>query len=248
MARLILRFDDRVLRDYSVGLMATIGRLPDNTVVIDNPAVSGHHACVFRDGDAYVVEDLQSTNGTFVNEKRVSRYLLQDGDVLLVGKHMLEFDARAVEQPVIDDATMLIPHIEGTVLLDTTQHRALLAKLGIRDPAKSAADALKVGKVAAAPARIGVLRVIRGEADRPEFSLETQTSFIGRAESSLVRLRGWFKPSVAVAITRDGQNYVATLLNGKTLINHQPRRGRHHLRDGDLLEVGGLLLEFSFKG
>ena len=247
MARLILQFDGRVLKDYSVGLMTTIGRLPDNAVVIDNPAVSGHHACVFRDGDACIVEDLQSTNGTFVNEKRVSRHRLQDGDVLLVGKHTLVFDARAVEEPVIDDSKMLIPDIEGTVLLDTTQHRALLARLSI-EGTQNATDAPPIGTVAAAPAKVGVLRVISGDADRSEFNLVKHTSFIGKAESSLVRLKGWFKPSVAVAITRDGHAYVATLLRGNTLINHQPRRGRHHLKDGDLLEVGGLLLEFSFKG
>ena len=53
---------------------------------------------------------------------------------------------------------------------------------------------------------------------------------------------------VAIAISRDGHNYVATLLRGNTLINHQPRSGRHHLREGDLLEVGGLMLEFRLKG
>ena len=247
MARLILQFEDRVLKAHSVGLMTTIGRLPDNAVVIDNPAVSGHHACVFRDGDAYVVEDLQSTNGTFVNEKRVTRQTLQDGDVLLVGKHTLGFDASAAETPVADDAKKLLPDIEGTVLLDTIQHRALLARLGVGEPAKDVADAVPPAK-AAAPAKVGVLRVISGDTDRPEFHLQTQTSFIGKAASSLIHLKGWFKPSVAISITRDGHHYMATLVRGKMLINHQPRRGRYQLRDGDLLEVGGLLLEFNLKG
>jgi pSer/pThr/pTyr-binding forkhead associated (FHA) protein len=85
VARLILQFEDRILKECSVGLMATIGRLPDNTMVIDNPAVSGHHACVFRDGDAYR-GGLESTNGTFVNETGHST-TLQNRDVLLIGKH-----------------------------------------------------------------------------------------------------------------------------------------------------------------
>ena len=72
MPRLILQFDDRVLNECSLGVMATIGRLPDNTITIDNPAVSSHHACVFREGDDYLVEDLGSKNGTFVNRTRVS--------------------------------------------------------------------------------------------------------------------------------------------------------------------------------
>ena len=241
MARLILQFEDRILKECSVGLMATIGRLPDNTLVIDNPAVSGHHACVFRDGDACVVEDLQSTNGTFVNEKRVTRRTLQNGDVLLIGKHTLVFDQMARDEPVLDETNTPVADVESTVFLDTMQHRALLAKLGIEDHAKKAADAAKRGKV-------GVLKVIRGNADRSEFNLEAQTSLIGKQQASLIRLKGWFKPKVAIAITRDGHSYVATLLHGNTRINHQRRRGPCPLSDGDLLEVGGLVLEFNFKG
>ena len=103
--RLILQFENRVLKEYPAGLMVTIGRLPDNAVMIDNPAVSSHHACVHRDGDQFIVEDLQSTNGTFVNEKRITRHTLRDGDVVLIGKHQIVFDAmgsrireRAVER------------------------------------------------------------------------------------------------------------------------------------------------------
>jgi pSer/pThr/pTyr-binding forkhead associated (FHA) protein len=247
VARLILQFEDRILKECSVGLMATIGRLPDNTVVIDNPAVSGHHACVFRDGDAYIVEDLQSTNGTFVNEKRVTRRTLQNRDVLLIGKHTLVFDQMARDEPVLDDTNTPIADVDSTVFLDTRQHRALLAKLGIEDHAKKAAGvSVKAGR-AAARAKVGVLKVIRGNADRSEFNLEAHTSLIGKQQASLIRLKGWFKPKVAIAITRDGHSYVATLLHGNTLINHQRRRGRYHLSDGDLLEVGGLVLEFNFK-
>lgn len=228
MARLILQFEDQVLKECSVGLMATIGRLPDNTVVIDNPAVSGHHASVFRDGDAYIVEDLQSTNGTFINEKRVTRHTLQNGDVVLIGKHTLVFDATVGEKPVVaDDDKPLMPDMEGTVFLDTRQHRALLAKLGIEDHAKKAAGVPVTARRPAASAKVGVLGVIRGNADRSEFNLEAHTSLIGKAEASLIRLKGWFKPSVAIAITRDDHSYVATLLHGNTLINHQPPTWLH---------------------
>jgi predicted component of type VI protein secretion system len=248
VARLILQFEDRILKECSVGLMATIGRLPDNTLVIDNPAVSGHHACVFRDGDACVVEDLQSTNGTFVNEKRVTRRTLQNGDVLVIGKHTLVFDQMARDEPVLDETHPPIADVDSTVFLDTMQHRALLAKLGIEDHAKEAAGVpVKAGRDAAR-ATVAVLKVIRGNADRSEFNLEAHTSFIGKQEASLIRLKGWFKPKIAVAITRDGHSYVATLLRGNTMINHQRRHGRCPLSDGDVLEVGGLVLEFNFKG
>ena len=53
MPRLILRFENLHLGEYGVGPSVTIGRLPDNTVVINNPTVSGHHARVYRDGDGF---------------------------------------------------------------------------------------------------------------------------------------------------------------------------------------------------
>lgn len=250
MPRLILQFEDWVLKECSVGPVATIGRLPDNTVIIDNPAVSGHHACVFREGDDYVVEDLQSTNGTFVNEKRVTRHTLQNGDVMLVGKHKLVFDQMGDGEPVVPDkAEPTIPSPGDTVFLDTKKHKALLAKLvDAQVQAEKAPAAPPTANLPAAPTRVGVLRVLAGRADKSEYSLNAHTSLVGKAEGSLVRLKGWFKPNVAVAITRDGQGYVAALLGGRPLINWQPQSGRHDLRDGDVLQVGGLTLEFRLKG
>ena len=83
MPKLILKFDDRELPECAVGTHpVSIGRLPDNNIVIDNPAVSGRHARVYREGNHYVLEDLKSTNGTFVNDKPIARHTLLEGDVV----------------------------------------------------------------------------------------------------------------------------------------------------------------------
>lgn len=257
MPRLILQFEDRVLKESVVGLIATIGRLPDNTVVIDNPAVSGHHACIFRDGDQFIVEDLESKNGTFVNNKSVTRYTLQHGDVVLVGKHKLVFDQTAAGEPVgSDEAEPLLSNLGDTVYLDTKKHRALLATLrhelrAARAEAKTTAGTPPTANVATAPAasaKVGVLRVLAGRAEQSEYNLEARTSLIGKSDEALVRLQGWFKPKVAVAIARNGEGYVATLLRGKTLVNGQPLSGRQNLKDGDILWVSGLTLEFHLEG
>jgi len=236
-----------VLKEFSVGLMVTIGRLPDNTVVIDNPAVSSHHASVFRAGDDYVVEDLESTNGTFVNETRVTRRTLQDRDVVLVGKHTLVFDQAGGDSVVSEEAKPLMSKMGKTVFLDTEQHKALLARLNMGQPGvEKPAGVLATARMAT-PAKAAVLRVLDG-ADPADYKLNAHTSFIGKAQTSLVRVKGWFKPTVAVAITRNGHGYVATLMGGKTLINGQPLRGRHLLKDGDVLEVSGLTMRFSVNG
>jgi pSer/pThr/pTyr-binding forkhead associated (FHA) protein len=244
MAKLTLQFDELILNEYPIGLMATIGRLPDNTLVIDNPAVSSHHACVFRDGDHFVVEDLDSTNGTFVNEERITRHVLRNGDVVLVGKHKLVFDEIGGGEPVEDqEAGGVISNLGDTVFLDTKKHRDLLAKL--REAQANATDGVGATvKMRTVQTKTGVLKVITGRTDRREYRLDGRTSVIGKSAAALVRLNGWFKPDLAVAITRNGDGYTASRLNGKTLVNNVPLNGRHELKNGDVLRVGGLTLEF----
>lgn len=258
MARLTLQFEDRVLKEYFVGPMTTIGRLPDNTIMIDSPAVSSHHACVFRDGYFFAVEDLQSTNGTFVNGTRISRQRLQPGDVVQVGRHVLvldragdyfETDEAADETPAlasegetvfIDKRKLLTRLVQSET--DARKYDALVARL--RDVETHATRGRASSDASAAPSQPGMLRVLAGRADKPEYSLDAHTSLIGKGPSSLIRLRGWFKPRVAVAITRNRHGYVATLLAPDALINSQPVKARHELKDGDVLDVSGLLLEF----
>jgi len=197
------------------------------------------------------VEDLKSTNGTFVNDRHVNRHTLENGDVVLVGKHKLVFERASVEEPAEPTTPRpAIKNLKDTVYLDTKKHRELLATLRT---ARSDADktaprpAAKIPGGPAAAAKVGILRVVAGRAEQSEYILEAQTSLIGRSDIALVRLRGWFKPKVAVAIARNGAGYVVTPLGGKTLVNNQPLRERHGLKDGDILEVSGLTLEFRWR-
>jgi pSer/pThr/pTyr-binding forkhead associated (FHA) protein len=248
MPRLTLQFEGLVLKEYAIGSAVTIGRLPDNTVVIDNPAVSGHHARVIRDGDQVVLEDLESTNGTFVNDKHVTRHILKDGDVVLVGKHRLAFDSAAAPESEQAPSAPAMKNLGDTVYLDTKKHRELLATLRDARVEAEKATATRTGtKGTSGSGKIGVLRVLSGRADHAEYDLDGHTSLIGRSDTALIRLRGWFKPKIAVAIARSGDAYVATLLGGKTLVNSAPLSGRQDLKDGDVLQVSGLTLEFRLK-
>jgi pSer/pThr/pTyr-binding forkhead associated (FHA) protein len=261
MPTLVLQCDDRVAYAYAIDNVVTIGRLSDNRVVLDHAAVSSHHACVFSDGGQFILEDLQSTNGTFVNGRRVSRRTLRDGDVMTIGRHTILFDRTATAQPGRAASADAVANSGETVFLDT---RTLLDKLLVdadthrKNEALSARlTELEQQKAAVRPApaeateeasAVGVLRVVDGSTDEPLYRLEKQTSLIGKAKSSLVRLNGWFKPNVAVAITRNRQGYVATVIGGRTFINNQPLSGRRHeLKDGDVLDVSGLVLEFRAK-
>jgi hypothetical protein len=247
MPKLTLQFEGIDLKDYVVGAGVTIGRLPDNAVIIDNPAVSGHHARVFRDGERVVLEDLRSTNGTFVNGRPVTRQVLQHGDRILVGKHELAYDQLAGDQLL--PQTPQMQGLGDTVYLDTKQHRALRATLETaRAEAASSVNARPARtRTASAPRRLAMLRVLAGRSDSAEYDLDHHTSLIGRSETSQIRLRGWFKPPVAVAIARSGEAYIATPMGGKPLINEAPLATRYHLQEGDVISVSGLVLEFRWK-
>ena len=85
MARLILSLDGQVLAEYNMNKERyTIGRLPDNDIRIDNPAVSGHHSLIINILNDSFLEDLNSTNGTYVNGKLIKKHALQHGDVITV--------------------------------------------------------------------------------------------------------------------------------------------------------------------
>jgi pSer/pThr/pTyr-binding forkhead associated (FHA) protein len=237
MPRITLQFKDRLLKQCVVGATTTIGRLPDNVVVIDSPAVSGHHACVCRDGDHFVVEDLASTNGTFVNGKRVTRQTLQHGDTMRLGKHTILFETVDGEQfDPQEQAEPIMTNPGETIFLEADKYKSLLATLKETET-----------RVSAAAANVGVLRVLSGRADQPEYKLDAHTSVVGKSDNALVRLQGWFKPKQAIAIARNGESYVATGLSGTTFINKQRLSGRHTLENGDVLEVSGLTLEFRLE-
>ncbi len=92
MARVMLSLDGQVLAEYNMNKERyTIGRLPDNDIRIDNPAVSGHHSLIINILNDSFLEDLNSTNGTYVNGKLIKKHAMQHGDVITVGHHQLRF-------------------------------------------------------------------------------------------------------------------------------------------------------------
>jgi pSer/pThr/pTyr-binding forkhead associated (FHA) protein len=136
MARLILSLDSQVLAEYNMSKERyTIGRLPDNDVRIDNPAVSGHHSLIINILNDSFLEDLNSTNGTYVNGKLIKKHALQNGDVITIGHHQLRFADQQVSEPEQDEfeKTMVIPAAQ--------QNAAQLAKAEEAADAAASADA-----------------------------------------------------------------------------------------------------------
>lgn len=125
MIRIEVKFNNVVLKEFeSDQKEITIGRSEDNDIPIDNMAVSGEHAKIVQaEGPCHIV-DLASTNGTFVNEKRIFRCDLKEGDRITIGKHTLVISFKTR----VDAKELGIRNIERTYKLDTQKHKEMLNK------------------------------------------------------------------------------------------------------------------------
>src|ERR1700685_4101726 len=90
MSKLVLKVETAILKEVAVGHQeVSIGRSPDNSIVIDNPAISNYHARVFHEDGRLMLQDFGSLNGTFVNGQRVKMVTLKPGDSVGIGKHTI---------------------------------------------------------------------------------------------------------------------------------------------------------------
>ena len=128
MAKLSLMFENKLVKEVPIGSRpVTIGRSPDNDLPVDNLAVSNYHARVYYEAGRLVVEDLDSLNGTFVNDLRVERATLHDGDSIWIGKHHIKVDATAdAAIPWDTGRKTAAPKINETMVLDTKVRRDML--------------------------------------------------------------------------------------------------------------------------
>jgi pSer/pThr/pTyr-binding forkhead associated (FHA) protein len=121
MLKIELKYENKTLASYETeSEQLNIGRNPKNDILIDNMAVSNFHATVKKVMNTYFIEDLNSTNGTFVNEKKIDKYELLDGDEIIIGKHSLLFS-------FIDKSRNPI-NFDATMVLDTKKQKELLKK------------------------------------------------------------------------------------------------------------------------
>ncbi len=221
MARLIVKFRGAVVQEHILDKPSVrIGRREGNDIRIDNLAVSGNHAKIEKINGSYIIVDLKSTNGTFVNNKKIVQAKLRHLDEIMIGKHVLIFEDESqvagAKEEDFKEAQLEAPQEQPTQ--------------------KSAAE------LAEKPA---VLKFLE-PAHQPEVVLQKKLTVIGRREDAEVRLRGLFEPKVAAIIARKPTGY-SLLPEGKVkvLLNGQAVSRRTDLKDGDVIEVGSFRLLFS---
>ncbi|MBI3545617.1 MAG: FHA domain-containing protein [Gammaproteobacteria bacterium] len=222
MAKLIIKFNNEVVDHVELrqGDMK-IGRKPGCEIFIDNLAISGEHANVFTVGDDSFIQDLGSTNGTFINNKKISKHHLKNGDAVVIGKHTLVFiteTVRANKQPDDFAKTVIIPSARDA-------NASITVETSLKD-----APAPKTE-------RLGAIFILSGVNSGKRIELTKKVTNLGKVGKR------------AGAINQIGDGYTlmpgedeTPKLNGKTV----PREGMK-LKNGDVIEVTSTRLQFYLK-
>jgi pSer/pThr/pTyr-binding forkhead associated (FHA) protein len=228
MPKMIVSIDDVVIKEVQLTKdRTTLGRRPYNDIVIDNLAVSGEHAVILMSGSEVTLEDLNSTNGTYVNGKAIKKQVLQNADSIEIGKYKIKF----VGDNVVDnfDKTMIVK--ARPAVAPVTPAPADPAP--VATPARPAAPAYAAPEPASvAPASI---KVLTGAAAGREVPLTKVVTTIG-------------KPAVAVAaITKRHHGYVVHHVEGggNPTLNGTPITSEPvALKNGDVIELAGTQMQF----
>lgn len=268
MAKLILSLEGSVIREIPIDKeRVTIGRKAINDIQIDNLAVSGEHARIVTILDDSFLEDTGSTNGTLVNGNLIKKHILQNNDLIEIGKYKLKFvnDGPVASQAVAEDSerTMVlrrptsgtIPPVAPAVApkpaaVPVAAPRSAPVPVAESKPAPAPAAAPiaapKTAPAAAAPAMAATpvapqqafIQIMSGPGAGKELPLTKSLTTLG-------------KPGVQVAvITRRPQGYFIThvegaifpSLNGRVLDNQA-----HALGDHDMIEIAGVKMAFLLK-
>ena len=243
MAKLILSLEGSVIREIPIDKeRIMIGRKPQNDIQIENLAVSSEHACIVTILADSFLEDLGSTNGTLVNGNPVKKHILQNNDVIEIGKYKMKY---VIDATTAAASAAPAEDFEKTMVMRAPRAVAAAPKADAapKPTAPAPAPAAAAPKPAAAPAvaaahPLAALQILTGASAGREIELTKNLTTLG-------------KPGVQVAvITRRPLGYFLThvegaslpVVNGKALDN-QARQ----LNDHDVIEMAGVKMEFFVK-
>jgi pSer/pThr/pTyr-binding forkhead associated (FHA) protein len=215
MPKMIVSIDGVVIKEVQLTKdRTTLGRRPYNDIVIDNLAVSGEHAVLQMTGNEVYLEDLNSTNGTYVNGKAVKKQLLQNSDTVEIGKYKIKYVNEAAG-----------PSFEKTMII----------KAGapiVAPPASAQANAAPAADLSSMNAAI---KVLSGAAAGREVPLVKVVTTIGKPGVAVAAITK--RPHGFVVAHVEGGN--KPTLNGAP-IGTEPIT----LKNGDLLELAGTQMQF----
>ncbi|MGM0562720.1 MAG: FHA domain-containing protein [Pseudomonadota bacterium] len=235
MAKLVLTLDGATISEHELDTESvSIGRKPDNDIVVDNLAVSGHHCQIITILNDSFLEDLNSTNGTYVNGALAKKHALQDGDMIGIGKHQIRFENPQQAGGENDfEKTMIIRPDEVGMPSDESKSDQVNASVAAmaREVASSSSSAPKNSQQAK-------LQIINGANAGKELPLSKALTTVGKPGTQVAaitrRPKGFF-----ILHVEGGSENKTPLINNETI-----GKSAHPLKDGDVIEVAGIQLKF----
>jgi pSer/pThr/pTyr-binding forkhead associated (FHA) protein len=220
MPKMIVSIDGVVIKEVQLTKdRTTLGRRPYNDIVIDNLAVSGEHAVIQLAGNDVTLEDLNSTNGTYINGKAVKKQQLNNNDTIEIGKYKIKY---ANEQ-----------QSEGF-------ERTMVIKAGAAGMASMVSPAAAIAPENSAPTTsAAAIKVLSGAAAGREVPLVKVVTTIGKPGVAVAAITK--RPHGFVVAHVEGSN--KPTLNGSP-IGAEPVT----LKDGDVLELAGTQMQFAHGG
>jgi FHA domain len=228
MGKLVVSLDGVVIKEVQITKdKTTLGRRPYNDIVIDNLAVSGEHAVLQMVGGDVFIEDLNSTNGTYINGKAIKKQLLSHNDTVEIGKYKIKY--------LVDESS--------------DYEKTMIMRPGSAQPGMGAPGALQAtggasgfgglgGAAPAVPTQPASIKVLNGAAAGREVVLTKVVTTVG-------------KPGVQVAsITKRPNGYAFSHVEGATKpsINGVTIVGDSvPLRNGDVIELAGTQMQFIYR-
>ena len=257
MPALTLNNKNKSIARYQLkkGMSLTIGRRDDNDMVIDDPAVSGHHAKIDSLGDRFVLIDLKSKNGTFVNEQLIDSHWLTGGDVVTIGGHrlVLEFSEAELRRGKETD------DFDETQMMSSTDHHRMMAKskplksisaVKFWDESHSGGAVRGIEPRPTEPRRpaieaSGVLTYLGGGSG--QVNLDRKITTIGKDPSSDIVVKGMLVDPTAATVKRETDGCYLTYISGLTRprVNEKPVTETIRLKNGDIIEIGSVRLQYS---
>lgn len=223
-AKLLITLNNSLVSEYKLeNEVTTIGRKSDNDIHLDNPAVSGKHARVLFIGGEAFLEDLHSTNGTFVNSSKVTKNLLKNGDLVSIGQYQLKFQGSPDDESELDKTVVIKPYAPG-MEGNATFQAAVLEKEREKKDAAAAAEAVASGHNPA------LLQLLSGPNNGKKMALTKSITRLGKPGEQVAAIA---KRPGGYFVMHLGGNTPQPVVNGSTVGTQATE-----LKHGDIIEVG----------
>ena len=234
MPKLTLKFKDTKINDFLLDQRKniTIGRREGNDIVIENLAVSGMHAKIDAIDKGYLLTDLKSKNGTFVNGQLIATHWLGHGDTVSIGKHTLVFAYAEGEERVDAGAGGM----DKTMVMDTDKYRDMLSK-----------SSGNVASTIRKKESMGVLSFLAG--GEGELEIKKKLIKIGKEASCDIVVKGLMIGKTAATVSKRPKGYYLSYVGGMTKpkVNDVAVKASVLLNEFDMIELGSVKMQFIYR-